>query len=81
MVMKKTAIISSRFVRDAQVFIGDPNDANWDESFSDVKYPQLFVGIFHGSNDKEIRDKAAKDANIHCDAITLLDISASECGG
>lgn len=78
--MKKIAIISNGFVRDTQVFIGNPKDKNWENNFSDIKYPRLFVGIFQGSNDKEICAKAAKCANVHCDTITLLDISTKNSG-
>lgn len=78
--MTKAAVISNEFVRDTQVFTGNPKAENWEDGFSDVKSPQLFIGFFDGNNDKEICREAARYANVHSDTITLLDIPQNSSG-
>jgi len=49
--MKRIVIIEEGYVRDTQVFTENPGiiteDSNdWENYFSDVKYPCLYIGIF-----------------------------------
>ena len=73
--VKKIAIIDNPYVRDAQVFHGDPrnDDDIWenDENWFDSEMP-VFVGIFEGTNIEEVRAAAAESANVHPESITLL---------
>lgn len=76
--MKCVAIIQDRYVRDAQVFSGDPaimeSDPDWESNNCDVKYPSLYVGIYEGTDENAIRDKAAESQGVHRDVITLIKV-------
>lgn len=74
--MKQIVIIESDYARDTQIFFGNPNEEDCFESDSwyDVKYPNLYVGIIEGTDEDEIRKKAAKDLEVHEDILTLIEI-------
>jgi len=77
--MKRIALIEDGYVRDVQVFAGNPasigeEDRVWENEFVDVKYPCLYIGIFGGSDEGEITKKAAECEEVHPDVITLVAI-------
>ena len=78
--MKRIAIIDCGFVRDTQVFTAPPatidTDPNWEDSYRDVKCPCQYIGVFKGSDEDEIRRKAAEFEGVHPDVVTLVDIDA-----
>ena len=61
----------------SQIYNGDPKgvdvDPNWENYFTDVKYPCQFIGIFEGETDSEILGKAAEHAGVHPGVVTLID--------
>ena len=59
--IKFIAVIGNEHVRDVQYFSGNPKKVNENESFSDIKCPSLFLGIFEGNTPDEARKKAADD--------------------
>lgn len=74
--MKRIVVIESDYARDTQIFSGNPNEEDYIESDSwyDVKYPNLYIGIFEGIDENEIRKKAAKDFEVHEDVFTLYEV-------
>jgi hypothetical protein len=76
--MKKIAIIENGFIRDSQIYTGDPADIdvapNWEWNFKDLKNPCQYVGIFEGATDEEIIRQAAEYEGVHPDVITLITI-------
>lgn len=75
--MKRIAIINSQFVRDTQVFTGNPvvkTIYNPEDQFADLKYPCHFIGIFIGENCKDIKIKAASSLGVDPNIITLIKI-------
>lgn len=74
--MKRIVVIESDYARDTQIFSGNPNEEDYIESDSwyDVKYPNLYIGIFEGIDENEIRKKAAKDLGVHESIFTLYEI-------
>ena len=76
--MKKIAIIENSYVRDSQIYTGDPEgidvDPNWQGYFTDVKYPCQFIGIFEGETDSEILRNAAEHEGVYPGVVTLIDI-------
>jgi len=76
--MKRIAIIEDGFVRDSQIFKADPaiieRDPNWEDHFTDVKNPCQYVGIFEGTTEQEIKEKAAAEEEVHPDVISLIEI-------
>ena len=76
LIMKKIAIIENDYVRDTQIFTENPdtiqNDPDWIDKFVDVKYPCQYIGIFEGSDENEIRQKAADNFGIHAGIISLI---------
>ena len=74
--MRRIAIITDAYVRDAQVFSKNPdimcNDENWEDYFTDVKNPCLYIGIFESADEDEIAFKASNSAGVHHDSITLI---------
>ena len=83
--MKKIAVIEDGYVRDAQIYSGNPADIevdpNWENKFVDLKYPCQFVGIFAGDTDDEIIRKAADYEGVHPDIIILIDIDGGVVHG
>ena len=77
--MKRVAVIQDSYVRDTQVFVGNPraieNDMSWWNDFVDVRHPCHYAGIFDGENENEILNKAAEYMGVHSDVITLIDVS------
>jgi len=76
--MKKIAIVEDRYVRDLQIYIGDPEgvdiDPDWENNFTDVKYPRHFIGIFEGETDDKVLREAADYEGVHPSVVTLIDI-------
>ena len=74
--MKRIAIITESYVRDAQVFSESPKiiyEDTGDDYFIDVGYPRLYLGIFEGADEDEILKKAANAQGVHPDIISLID--------
>jgi len=73
--MKRIALISDGYIRDAQVFIAD-TDVYEDDPVSDGNYRDIycnhFIGIFDGADENEIMQKAASYQGVHPDVISLL---------
>ena len=73
----KIAIIENGYARDAQIFVADPDiiekDPDWENHFVDVKYTCLYVGVFSGADEEEIKKFAADSRGVHVDVITLVD--------
>ena len=80
--MKRIAIIEGSYVRDTQVFTEDPRiieeNSDWEDHFADIKYPCQYVGVFEGSDENTIRNRAAFTAGVHPDAISLVDFEVTE---
>jgi len=76
--MKRIAVIEDGYVRDTQVFTADPaiidEDPDWENRFSDIRYPCMYVGVFEGTCEGEIRRTAADVATVHPDIISLIPI-------
>ena len=74
--MKRTAVIEDGYVRDTQIFTANPDiiekEPDWENYFKDVKYSCLYIGIFEGSDENEIRKKAAESQGIHPGIISLI---------
>ena len=79
--MKRIAIIEDGYVRDVQLFAANPDiiekDPRWEDSFRDVKYPCLYLGIFEGASEEEIKNTAAESLEVHADIISLVDCTDS----
>ena len=77
--MKRIAIIEDGYVRDTQIFTENPSiitedsEDDWANHFSDVKYPCLYIGIFEGVDEDEIKKIAAESKGVHPDIIFLVD--------
>ena len=87
LIITRIAIIEEEYVRDAQVFAGDPamteenednldyeNNLYWEENFRDIS-PNVYIGIFKGADENEIRIKAAKIQGVHPNTISLIEIN------
>ena len=76
--MKKIAVIEGSYVRDSQIYTGNPEsvdvDPSWENYFTDVKYPCQFIGIFEGETDSEILQKAAEEIGVQPGVVTLIEI-------
>lgn len=76
--IKRIATIEGSYARDTQIFGADPaiieKEPDWEDKFIDVKYPGLFVGVYEGAGEDEIRIKAAVGLGVHPDVITLTEI-------
>ena len=83
--MQKIAVIEDGFVRDAQLYIGNPADIevvpDWENNFVDLKNPCQFVGIFAGETDAEIKRKAAEYEGVHPEVITLINMDGGVVHG
>jgi hypothetical protein len=55
-------------------------DENWEDNFRDVTCPSLYVGIFNGLDEGDIRRKAAKREGVHPDIITLIKFDNADEG-
>jgi hypothetical protein len=79
--MKKIAVIENGYVRDSQIYSGDPDNINdetdWESDFTDVKCPCQFIGIFEGVSNDEITAKAAECEGIHPGIVTLIGIDGN----
>jgi len=75
--MKRTAIITDSYIRDAQVFAENPkimhHDPNWEDYYNDVSRLSFYVGIFEGTDEDEIKNKASYFAGVHPDSISLIE--------
>jgi phage FluMu protein Com len=76
--MKRIAIIKESYIRDVQVLSTAPdyaeeNNLAFDDNFTDVKHPCLYIGVFEGIDEDEIRKKAADLEGVHPDIISLVD--------
>ena len=73
--MKRLAIIKNTFVRDTQIYTENPDilekESDWGNNFADVQYPCLYLGVFEGLNEDEIRKKAADSHGVHPDIISF----------
>jgi len=76
--VKQIAVIKDAYIRDTQVLSADPEWAAenlaWDDNFIDVKYPCLYIGIFEGIDETEIKSKAAATLGVHPDIVSLIAI-------
>lgn len=80
--MKRIAVIDSNYIRDAQVYIGDPDKTEDDyycgDDFADVKYPCQYLGIYKGTDENEIRKQAADSFGVNPGVISLMPLDTSE---
>ena len=71
--MKRIAVIEDGYVRDTQIFSANPeiigNEPDWEDNFRDVGYPCLYLGIFEGVDETEIKNKAAAYQGVHLAAV------------
>jgi len=77
--LRKIAVVEDGYVRDTQIYIGDPaalneDNQDWENDFGDIKYPCQYVGIFEGESDEEIKAAAAAVEGVHPDIISLIEI-------
>ena len=76
--MKKIAIVEDGYVRDSQIYAGDPanidEDTGWENDFADIKNPCQYVGIFEGETDDKIKTQAAEHEGVHPSIISLISI-------
>jgi predicted Zn-dependent protease with MMP-like domain len=83
--MKRIACIECDYVRDTQVFEGDPGnipeDADMFDMYIDVKRPCQFIGIYEGADEGEIKAKAAERFGVHPDIISLYDCGCEQQPG
>jgi hypothetical protein len=83
--MKKIAVIEDGYVRDSQLYTGDPanigDDTDWENNFIDIKNPCQFVGIFEGETEDEIKRKAAKYEGVHPGIISLINLDGNVVHG
>lgn len=74
--MTRIAVIEDGYVRDSQVYTGDPalisEDTDWEDHFTAVKNPCQFVGLFEGETEEDIRIQASEREGVHKDIILLL---------
>jgi hypothetical protein len=75
--LKRISVIEGSYVRDTQVFSAAPiiletDEGDWGEHFIDVKYPCHYIGIFEGTTEDEIKEKAAASEGVHTATITLI---------
>lgn len=72
----KIAVIEDGYVRDAQIYTGNPDDLDkedFENHFTDLKNPCQYIGIFNGANDEDVLKKAAEHEGVHPGIITLID--------
>jgi len=83
--MKKIAIVEDGYVRDSQIYKGNPEDIDadpdWEDYFTDVKYPCQYIGIFEGETDNEILQIAATHEGVHPGVVTLIDMDGGVVNG
>jgi hypothetical protein len=83
--MRKIAIVEDGYIRDSQVYVGNPedinDDTNWEDEFMDVKNPCQYLGIFEGVTPDEIKAKAAEYFGVHPEIISLLDVEGGFVNG
>jgi len=83
--MRKIAVVENGYVRDSQIYTGNPEDIDvdpkWEWNFNDVGNPCQYVGIFEGETDDEITKKAAEYEGVHPGVITLIDIDRGVSNG
>ena len=81
--ISRIAIISSGFVRDAQVFQGplqaleESEDAvdTWEKhGYIDIGATDLFVGVFDGISEDEIKSLVIAEWGVHPDAVQLIEL-------
>jgi len=74
--MRRIAIIGNGFVRDVQIFVADPeatsDNEEWEDHFSDFNGASIFLGIYEGAGETEIREAVASKYNIHPNTISLV---------
>ena len=79
--MRRIAVIGDGFARDAMLFTGDPAtisedgdiyDPDWEDKYVEVKNTCLFVGVFEGASEDEIKKIAAEQEGCHSDIISLI---------
>ena len=73
----RIAIIEDGFARDAMLFTEDPamlddEDSGWEDHYTEVSYTVLYVGVFTGPNEDDIKRQAAETEGVHPDIITLI---------
>lgn len=75
--MKRIAIIEDGYIRDSQVFTANPEiidvDEDWEDNYADLKCPCQYIGLFEGTDENSILQKAADLEGVHPDVITLID--------
>ena len=80
--ISRIAVISSRFVRDAQVFQGSPEALEesediveaWEKhGYIDIGATDLFAGIFDGISEDEIKRLVVAEWGVHPDAVQLIE--------
>lgn len=87
--MRCIAVIEGGFIRDTQIYFGNPSkqdisdsqDFDYgreDNTFLDLKYPRHFVGVFDGETENGIKRTAAKNQGVHPDTITLIPIDEAD---
>ena len=78
--LRMIATIQGEYVRDTQVYLGNPEeaetDADWDDKFIDMRNPCQYIGIFTGKTEDEIKEQAAEHVGVHPGVIALIDISS-----
>lgn len=75
--MRKIVVIESGYIRDSQIYTGDPNDEDitFSEEWTDVNGPNLYLGIGEGSSEEDIKNKFAASLGVYPEIISLYDIS------
>lgn len=73
--MRKIVVIGSSYIRDSQIYTGDPDDNNisYSDKWEDVKYPNLYLGIGEGKDEDEIKERFAKSLGISKEIIDLYE--------
>lgn len=74
--MIKIAVMKSEYVRDTQIYTGNPEQVNpWDsDNWNDVKSPNLYLGIGTGDTEGEIKMVFAAPLGVSPDTIMLYDL-------
>lgn len=71
----RIATAEGKYARDMQIYVGEvvsKDDEIWDsDSWHDVKFNSLFVGVYTGYAEDEIRSKAALDLGVSPAVVTL----------
>lgn len=74
--MRKIVIIDSAYIRDSQIYTGNPNeeDIALSDEWMDVPHPNLYLGIGEGNNEEDIKINFATSLGIRSEIISLYDI-------